>query len=298
MWRLLRPLRRRLAGPAVRALAALLGRAPPRWIGPIGRALGTLAWLLARTERRRAREHVRHALPEAGSPGAITRGAFTHLAVCFVELVVASRSAAGPSVFVAWAPHARDVLDAALAEERGVLFATGHIGNWELMALHLGACGYPVVAVARPLREPGVEAWIHTLRARYGVETLWRSGPAAGMAVHRALRRRRALVGLLVDQDTRVPSVLVPFFGRPAWTPVAPARLALARGIPLVVGWTHRVGPNRHVVHCQRLPAAGDEVAVTAAVSARLEAAIREAPTQWVWMHRRWKRAPLCTRNY
>jgi KDO2-lipid IV(A) lauroyltransferase len=99
-----------------------------------------------------------------------------------------------------------------------------------------------------------------------------------------------------------VQSVFVPFFGHPAATPRAAADLALRFGCPVVVGWSHRRGPHPgdgYVLWVEKVeydPAPADREAevlrITAHCTARLEAAIRQAPAEWVWMHRRWKSKP------
>jgi KDO2-lipid IV(A) lauroyltransferase len=107
-----------------------------------------------------------------------------------------------------------------------------------------------------------------------------------------ALRRRGGLA-ILIDQDTRVEGVWVPFFGRPAFTPVGAARLALKRDVAVVPVFDERLADGTHRAHFEPpldLPA--DEVEATAMMTRAIEAQIRRVPEQWVWMHRRWRRQP------
>jgi Kdo2-lipid IVA lauroyltransferase/acyltransferase len=110
----------------------------------------------------------------------------------------------------------------------------------------------------------------------------------------RALRRGEAL-GLLIDQDTRVQSVCVPFFGTRASTPRAPADLTLRSGAATVAVFLQRGPDGRYHMSGQEVdvPCSGnseaDVLALTTAYSAAIEAAIRRFPEQWVWMHQRWK---------
>jgi KDO2-lipid IV(A) lauroyltransferase len=109
--------------------------------------------------------------------------------------------------------------------------------------------------------------------------------------------RGNAILGLLIDQDTKVQSVWVPFFGRLAKTPRAAADLALRTGAVPMLGFATRVGPCRYRIsmHDVALPEGDAEdavVALTAALTAGIEAQIRTAPEQWVWLHRRWRSPP------
>jgi KDO2-lipid IV(A) lauroyltransferase len=116
------------------------------------------------------------------------------------------------------------------------------------------------------------------------------------------MRAGKAL-GILIDQDTHVQSVFVPFFGHLASTPRAAGDLALRFGCPVVVGWSRRRGPKAgdgYDLEVQEVAfdpspvdAEAEAVRITAACTASIERAIRQAPAEWVWMHRRWQTNPL-----
>ncbi|WP_350356873.1 lysophospholipid acyltransferase family protein, partial [Escherichia coli] len=135
-----------------------------------------------------------------------------------------------------------------------------------------------------------------SFRARGGVRSIWRGQEGAARAMLRALRSGEIL-GILIDQDTRVQSLFVPFFGELAATPRAAADLAIRPGASVVTGFCHRVGEGYQLsMEEVPVPQAGDREAaaleLTAALSSRIEAAIRRTPEQWVWMHQRWKTRP------
>ena len=98
---------------------------------------------------------------------------------------------------------------------------------------------------------------------------------------------------MLIDQDTKVEGVFVEFFGRPAWTPVGAAELALRFDAAVLPTFIERRadGSHRAVIHPE-LPLPTDPTAATALMSAAIEAQIRAHPEQWVWLHRRWRRRP------
>ncbi len=296
------PLRKRLKRAVryvvVRAAAWLAGLFPVRWISSFGAFLGGLGFVLARGERRKALAHLAIAFPERPESERvrIARESFRHLGRAVGELVCVRQIDATLDAWVEWPAADRALLDAALARGKGVLFISGHIGNWELTARGVTARGYDGASIAREASDPRTTAFIEKMRASGNTGSIWRGHPGAAKAMLRQLRAGKIL-GLLIDQDTKVQSVFVPFFGKLASTPRAAADLALRTKAALIVGTCPRVAPFTYRLHLEEvpLPEQDDEAAVvrlTAELTQRLEAAIRQYPEQWVWMHERWKRRP------
>ncbi len=103
------------------------------------------------------------------------------------------------------------------------------------------------------------------------------------------------ILGLLIDQDTRVQSVWVPFFGKLAKTPRAAGDLALRTGAAVMLGFCQRdAASGRYLLRMHEVPVNADDTAetLTARLTLGIEAAIRRAPEQWVWVHRRWRSPP------
>ena len=181
----------------------------------------------------------------------------------------------------------------ALSEEQGVIAVTGHIGNWELLAQMVAKAQFPVVSVARPTYDPRLTRWVDSMRSNQGMKVLWRGSSSSPREILRVFKNNQIL-GLLIDQDTKVQSTFVPFFGKPAATPTAAATLALRKNTPIIIGWLHRTAhgfkPHFERYHYE---STGDNPAdvrrITAEITQRLEFAIREHPEQWVWLHKRWK---------
>lgn len=281
----------------VRFSLPLVARLPFALVYAFTWVLGALAPLLASSERRRAEAHLATAFPELTRPECrrVARRMFRHLARSAAEVAQIERFLDGPHAVRLAAEH-RKLLDDVFAEGKGVVAVTGHIGNWELLAQVVAHSGYPITAIAKPLYDPRLTRLVHTARTRYGMQVVWRGDSGASRDML-AVFKSQGMLALLIDQDTKVQGAFVPFFGRPAFTPTAAAALALRFGTPVVVVWHHRVG-GEHRLHLERLSftPSGDKdadvVRFTAAMTARLEAAIREHPEQWVWMHRRWRRTP------
>ncbi len=188
-------------------------------------------------------------------------------------------------------------LDQALSLGKGVLAITGHIGNWELMGAYLAMKGYPINVVGAPIYDPRLDALVVANRERSGMKNIARGG--ATREILRALARNE-IIGLLIDQDTRhVDGVFVDFLGKPAYTPVGPTLLALKTQAALVPMAIH-IGPDqRHCIEIEDplvLHISGDpqqdRLAITQQCSDAVAKFIRKYPTQWVWMHQRWKTKP------
>ena len=98
---------------------------------------------------------------------------------------------------------------------------------------------------------------------------------------------------MLIDQDTKVEGVWVPFFGRPAFTPVGAAKIALKQRAAVVPVFIERLPDGEHLARYHPpLDLPDDPQAATALMTAKIEEQIRRHPEQWVWMHRRWRRQP------
>jgi Kdo2-lipid IVA lauroyltransferase/acyltransferase len=192
--------------------------------------------------------------------------------------------------------HIRGVM----AEHGRALVLTAHLGNWEYLTASHRLMGYPLAIVVRPLDSPVLDELAARFRGKTGAELIDKRG--ALRPVLEALRRG-GLVGILLDQNaTRREGVFVPFFGRAASTSRSLALLALRTGTPIVPIFIRREGLGRHRVVIEPplpFPVANDLdgaiVELTARCTARIEAAVRQAPEQWLWSHDRWRTRPPAT---
>jgi Kdo2-lipid IVA lauroyltransferase/acyltransferase len=189
--------------------------------------------------------------------------------------------------------HLRDVM----ASHGRALILTGHLGNWELLALAPRLSGYPTTIVARPLDSPWLRPMADAIRQKAGTVLLDKRG-----ALRDAMAALRAghLVGILQDQNaSRREGIFVPFFGIPACTSRSIALLALRTQTPVVPVFIRRVARGRHlVVVYPPLDVAtdgeGEEpmVVLTKRCNEAIEVALRAAPEQWLWIHDRWRTQP------
>ena len=175
---------------------------------------------------------------------------------------------------------------------RGVLIATAHLGNWELSAFAHAYLAAPMHIIVRPLDNAKIDALVEERRALSGNHIIEKKDAARGIL--RALAAGHA-VGILIDQNTTPEEgVFVDFFGVKACAGSAFVKLAHHTGAAVVPGyavWSDT--DKRYTLRFeQEVEMTGDVQQDTQRVHARLEAAIRKYPDQWLWIHRRWKTRP------
>lgn len=286
--------RHRLLGAVMRPLAAIGRRIPPPLGHFLGRSIGRLAWYVARRERRKALANVAIAFPEwpERERRRTIQAMFRHLGMSLFETL--------------WLPNVDDALRAEMATMenveallrhlragRGVIAITGHCGNWEWVANIVANLGYPLTVLQRERTEEGVNEIVAAVRKAGNVRTIDRGSTAAAREMIQALRSG-GMLAFLVDQNIRAESVKVPFFGRPALTPIGPAKLAIRTGAVVAPIFIERRGAKHHVRFIDPIETSrgDDPVALTARMTAEIEAQIRRVPEQWVWMHDRWRERP------
>jgi Kdo2-lipid IVA lauroyltransferase/acyltransferase len=305
-WR--KRVRRAIRSAVLRAALWLLARVPLAIALALGGGVGWLAWWLAPRERRLMLRHLAFAFPESTGTErrALARASLVHLAMVAAEVVAFPRSGLAIDAYVSFAPGSEEVVRRAMERGKGLIFVAGHIGNWELLARRLALVTQPNAVIAKRNADEKLNALVARYRASGGNKTLWREDPATGRELIRLFRQGGAL-GILIDQDTKVQGLFVPFFRELAFTPRAVGDLALRFGATVAVGTSHRRGPRRgdghelDVVEVPYDPAPPDREAevlrITAACAALQEAAIRRHPVEWVWMHERWKTRPPAERS-
>ena len=189
--------------------------------------------------------------------------------------------------------HGVEHLDRAHAAGKGAILMSGHYSNFELMAARVGRF-HAMDVLTRRLSNPGVDRWLTARRREAGLGTI--PSETGVREVYAAMRANR-FVAMLADQDARGHGAFVPFFGRPTSTALGPARIALATGAPIIMGFVTRGSDRRLTIHLEpplEIPESGTgeaALALTARHTARLEHWIRRRPELWFWLHRRWKTA-------
>jgi Kdo2-lipid IVA lauroyltransferase/acyltransferase len=173
------------------------------------------------------------------------------------------------------------------------VLAASHTGNWDLAACAV-AREVPLTIVTKRLSVGWLDAFWQSTRAGRGIQLVEARG--AVPRVREALARGAA-VAMMIDQVPTSPkhAVVTMFLGRPCLVDRAPAALAASSGTPLVVAASARQPGGEHRLHVLDVleppPRPGrawiDDA--TRRATAALEAFVRTRPTEWLWMHRRWK---------
>ncbi|MDI6808451.1 MAG: lysophospholipid acyltransferase family protein [Candidatus Eisenbacteria bacterium] len=270
---------------------------PRRLMLSIMGLLGTGAYYLLSKPRKKTIENLEIAFPELRHEErrAIAKGVFRDIGrnlVDILRLPFMSASELDKIVRV----RGKEVLDDVLSRRKGVVVVTGHIGSWELLASYFSRKGYRVNALMRTLYDPRLDSLLARIRESAGIVQIPRDG-ALGK-IFRALKRGE-IVGFLLDQDTKVEGTFVEFMGKEAYTPVGAVRVAMRSGAPIIPAAIRLDADGKHVIEIGReldLTFSGDyaeDIKMnTQKCTSSLEAFIRATPTQWVWMHERWKTRP------
>lgn len=287
------------AGPVSRALAwllaAVIGALPRALRDALAHGVGRLVFALG-IRRQVTLDNLAHAYPELplAARRQLAKGAYVNMVRVVLE-AFSSNTLDSEALARSVEVEGWEAVEQALAAGKGALVATAHFGSWELLGEVLARRGVPLSAVVRPLKG-GLNAVLMERRTAAGMSLIPPRGavPQSVKALHQG-----HLVAMLVDQV--LPSkkaVFVPFFGRLAATSPGFAFAALRSGAPLFVGMGAREGARLRLmmegpIDFPRTGALDEDVrALTAAVTARIEAVIRRYPDQWLWLHRRWKVAP------
>ncbi len=261
-----------------------------------GRVIGSILYHLLGRYRRVAHKNLKlvygGVLPES-ERNKIAREVFVHFgqAVCeFLMLPEVPPDELGRLVDVVGGEN----LEKARAAGKGVLVASGHFGNFEVLAPWLQTQGCVVNVVARKANDPRIDEMLQGTRAQSGATVHLRG--SSGRSVLQCLKRGEVLA-LLFDQNAG--DLYVPFFGLDTGTTNGPARIHLHTGAPILFMWCTSLPDGRFqmeleepVVFTPTNDRAADEIAVTALLNARLEAQIRQRPSQWLWLHDRWRNSP------
>lgn len=181
------------------------------------------------------------------------------------------------------------VIEEALAEGRGLIMLTPHLGCFELAARY-AAERISLTIMFRPHRKAKLRGLLQFVRDTSKLKAV----PATAQGVRsfvRALRHGEA-IGLLPDQAPKGDGVWAPFFGRMAYTITLPGKLAAQTGAPLIVAAGERLPDGKGWrMHVKRLTGPLPETveAQAAWINAELEEMIRRFPLQYLWGYNRFK---------
>jgi KDO2-lipid IV(A) lauroyltransferase len=259
-----------------------------------GTRLGTLGYHLAVRQRKRSCANLHLAYGDtldAPARAALTRRVFQHFGRGIVDFLRAptltEETLRRQVTCEGW-----EYVEAARASGKGVLFCTGHIGNWEILGRWLANAQHlPLTVVAKDPKNPAFARYIRAMREGAGFAVLSKGESARTLL--KTLKRGEAIC-LLADQSSA--DVFTPFFGIPTGTVAGPATLALHAGVALVPIFCVQKPEGDFLIRCLpalSVPESKDHServhGLTSAMNRAFETVIREYPEQWLWLHNRWK---------
>jgi KDO2-lipid IV(A) lauroyltransferase len=297
--RLSKKIKRRIVWSIARTFDWMLNRVSRPTAIAIGGGIGVLAWLILPKDRHKIDRHLTLAFKDelsAGERRGIGRRFFINSGRNLADLVRFRKyyeSEIKALVRVEGLEH----LDAAFKSGKGLIGVTGHIGNFELLAAHLSKLGFEIAVIGRELNDPRLDKWLTDNRRAAGLTNF--STTESAKTILSWLKSGKGL-GVLVDTDSiRVRGRAIPFFGRPANTPVGPFHLGIRAGSAFLPLCCVREEGNRYLIRIEPPIQPPSDAAYEEAVNSvmirctnALEGFIRTWPDQWIWIHNRWHTKP------
>jgi KDO2-lipid IV(A) lauroyltransferase len=261
--------------------------------------LGRLAYPFSPKSRKQAITHLGMAFGKEKTPAEIrslARGMFVMLGKNAGEILRATHVETLADLLKFTVVTGEEYPLAAQASGRGVIFLPCHMGAFELMVTFVALRGFAPMVIGTPLKDERLNELMVNYRNAHGAIPVER-----GRETLRLIKglKRGGSTAVLIDQDTKVKSRVVDFFGMQAATPIGATVLAMKTGSAVMPAYIYLGEDNlQHITFLPEIPLeiTGDEetdlVRNTQNFTRWIEQAIREHPTQWVWMHERWKTQP------
>lgn len=278
-----------------RLLSFMVCGLPKKLRRRLGTFLGELCWLLVPRKRKTmAVGNVQKGLEvSSGRAETIVKQSTVRFGRMLLEVLAFPKIKRDIDQYITFT--GKEYLTEALACGRGVVLATAHSGNWELLGAALALNGFPVIAVAQKQTNAGMDRLINEYRTLVGMHVTYKKG------VREMIRMlsEGKIVGMLMDQDAGYDGIFVNFFNREASTPQGPAYLARRKEAPIVPAFITENADGTHTVILQPPiwpqitgQREQDILATTQQLTEIIEQHIRVQPAEWFWLHNRWKTTP------
>jgi KDO2-lipid IV(A) lauroyltransferase len=261
--------------------------------------LGRLMWDHYHRGRQRALDNLRASFPEQSEAWIHRTGrrSFEQVVMLAIDVLFTPRLVNKHN----WRDYSRyrycEYAKWLMQERKGVLLVTGHYSNFEVIGYLLGLFGFDIYSIARPLDNKYLNRYLYSVRERRGQKLIDKRGAAELMP---QITRNGSTLAFIADQDAGRKGIFVDFFGRPASTYKSIGLLAITYNLPIVVGCSRRIenrfffeiGANRVILPHEWADKDDPLTWITAEYTKAIEAFVREDPTQYWWLHRRWKTQP------
>lgn len=279
-------------GPAlvyllIRSGAWIAERAPQSLAESVARGLGRISFRLAKSKRAIVTANLKRVVGDGAHLRPIVRSAFISYAEYWLETFRLGRYSKQDLLdMVKPTPGTIEAIDQALAEGKGLLLATGHIGFYDLGVAWVGSMGWPFTTVAEVLKPRALFEWFAGIRAERGMNVI----PAQKGSMVReqlaGIMDRNEGVAILADRDLGRRGIWAEFFGEKTTFPASPTLLIVDGNMPLLVGAIYKADVGYEVIF-ERVPYElsggrdADISRVAQLIANKLEELVLRAPDQW-----------------
>ena len=279
---------------AFKLTSRLICMLPHSVILSLGDILGRVYYKAATKQRERALKQIKERLGLTQAEAEeIIYNSFIKLAKTFLEVMYSPRLNK-ENIHDYVTIENKHYLEEALAEKKGVVFLTGHLGNWEWFGAALALNGFPVADIVR--RQPNDQHTriLNEYREMFGIE-IFASGTSEIIGAAKALKKGKMLA-FFADGDAGNEGVFIDFLGKSASTHLGPATFARKFKSPVVAGFISRKPDGTHHIILQPpiyyedtgSPDA-DLYKLTERMTKIIESAVKDSPDEWLWFKKRWK---------
>ena len=184
----------------------------------------------------------------------------------------------------------KDILSEIINSKKQVIFISGHLSNFELMAMSLEKTGINLSAIYRPLNNIFLNKIMERIRKKYICKYQIKKG-IGGLKNLIKLKKKNFSTALMIDQRVS-EGILSNFFGEKAFTTTIPAQLIKKFNIPVVPVYIERTKDIKFKIIIEKpIYFSKDDTIqeITDELNKILEAMIIKKPEQWIWSHNRWK---------
>ncbi len=284
---------------AIKVLLQVIRLLPVKVSMRIAAGLGALAFRLLKEERIKTVSNLTIAYGKTKSGAeiaAMAKEVWVNLGKSGAEFAIKLGQDDPEDFFKNLDVRGNEYLQEAIQRGKGILGLISHMGCWEATALGLPMLGIQAYAIGKRLGNEKLNTLLFESRGKKGVQTLARG--SSYKTILRVLKENN-LVGILIDQDTEVRGTFVDFYGKPAYTPIGAAMLAMDSGAPVLpIFYLKKPDDSYEFIIEKEIPLVmtgnrrQDMEENTRRFHAVIENYIKKYPTQWVWMHNRWKTTP------
>jgi Kdo2-lipid IVA lauroyltransferase/acyltransferase len=281
----------------IRLFGLLFSVLPYSWIHKIGKGMGTLVYYLHRPFRKKTLTNlslVKTLYLTEKQKKEIAKQSFHTLVITCLEFFRLKKSKNKIDKLVMFGASKDEILQL-IADNKGIIFLTGHQANWEVPFLLLTQY-HPCTAIGRPIKNKWLYRWVLSIREMHKGKIVM---PKRALVLCQQALQKGDFVGIVGDQAFPESSYSYPFLGVRAWTTTAPALLAYRTNTPMMTIMSRRFGNEYHVWGSPLCwpdtsrPAKEEIPRLMDIAMGYLEESIRACPGQWLWQHDRWKQTGI-----